>query len=81
MFFEQVTNIVGMRELEDEGKIMAMADYSYPFPIEENKLRDFFSVVGHDDKGEVQSEAAVRHAAEDRVAHAEGAVRLHGAAG
>jgi hypothetical protein len=28
--YEQVTNILGMRELEDEGKIMAMADYSYP---------------------------------------------------
>ncbi len=27
IFFEQVTNIVGMRELEDEGKVMAMADY------------------------------------------------------
>ena len=46
MFYEQVTNILGMRELEDEGKIMAMADYSYPFPMESNELRDFFSVVG-----------------------------------
>ncbi len=31
IFFEQVTNILGMRELEDEGKVMAMACYSYPF--------------------------------------------------
>ncbi|MDE1810744.1 MAG: hypothetical protein KGH66_01750 [Candidatus Micrarchaeota archaeon] len=46
IFYEQVTNIVGMRELEDEGKVMAMADYSYPFPYEENKLANFFSVVG-----------------------------------
>ena len=46
IFYEQVTNIVGMRELEDEGKVMAMACYSYPFPFEENKLRDFFSVEG-----------------------------------
>jgi carbamoyltransferase len=46
IFYEQVTNILGMRELEDEGKIMAMADYSYPFPMESNELRDFFSVVG-----------------------------------
>jgi carbamoyltransferase len=44
IFFEQVTNIVGMRELEDEGKVMAMADYSFPFGFEQNKLRDFFSV-------------------------------------
>ena len=46
IFFEQVTNIVGMRELEDEGKVMAMACYSYPFPFEENKLKDFFRVEG-----------------------------------
>ncbi|MGC9132466.1 MAG: carbamoyltransferase C-terminal domain-containing protein [Candidatus Micrarchaeia archaeon] len=46
IFFEQVTNIVGMRELEDEGKVMSMADYSYPFSFEENKLKDFFWVDG-----------------------------------
>lgn len=46
IFFEQVTNIVGMRELEDEGKVMSMADYSYPFPFEQNKLKDFFKVDG-----------------------------------
>lgn len=46
IFFEQVTNIVGMRELEDEGKVMAMADFSYPFDFEENKFKDFFSVSG-----------------------------------
>jgi carbamoyltransferase len=46
MFFEQVTNIVGMRELEDEGKVMAMACYSYPFQQEENKLHGFYDVTG-----------------------------------
>ncbi|MDE1851925.1 MAG: hypothetical protein KGH69_04540 [Candidatus Micrarchaeota archaeon] len=46
IFFEQVTNLVGMRELEDEGKVMAMADYSYPFTFEENKLKDFYTVNG-----------------------------------
>ncbi len=46
IFFEQVTNIVGMRELEDEGKVMAMADYSFPFPFEENALKDLFSASG-----------------------------------
>ncbi len=44
IFYEQVTNILGMRELEDEGKVMAMADYSFPFKFEENKLKDFFEV-------------------------------------
>ena len=46
VFYEQVTNIVGMRELEDEGKVMAMACYSYPFPFSDNKLKDFFTVEG-----------------------------------
>lgn len=46
IFFEQVTNLVGMRELEDEGKVMAMADYSFPFPLEQNRLLNFFHVNG-----------------------------------
>ncbi len=46
ILYEQVTNLLGMRELEDEGKIMAMADYSYPFDFEDNKLKGFFKVVG-----------------------------------
>lgn len=46
IFFEQATNIVGMRELEDEGKVMAMADFSYPFEFEENRFKDFFTVSG-----------------------------------
>ncbi len=43
IFFEQVTTILGMRELEDEGKVMSLADYSHK---KENKLEDFFSVRG-----------------------------------
>ncbi|MDE1865497.1 MAG: hypothetical protein KGH94_02570 [Candidatus Micrarchaeota archaeon] len=46
IFYEQVTNILGMRELEDEGKIMAMADYSFPFPFEKNRFKDFFDLTG-----------------------------------
>lgn len=46
LFFEEVTNILGFRELEDEGKVMAMADYSYPIPDNKNKLIDFFEVDG-----------------------------------
>ncbi len=46
IFYEQVTNILGMRELEDEGKIMAMADFSYPFAFRDNKLKEFFKVEG-----------------------------------
>ncbi|MGC9099456.1 MAG: carbamoyltransferase C-terminal domain-containing protein [Candidatus Micrarchaeia archaeon] len=46
IFFEQVTYLLGMRELEDEGKVMAMADYSYPFDFSVNKMKDFFKVEG-----------------------------------
>jgi carbamoyltransferase len=46
IFYEQVTNILGMRELEDEGKVMAMADYSYPFAFEQNRLAGLFRVEG-----------------------------------
>ncbi len=46
VFFEQVTYLLGMRELEDEGKVMAMADYSYPFEFGSNKLKDFVGVEG-----------------------------------
>ncbi len=46
IFFEQVTTLLGFRELEDEGKVMCMADYSYPIEDERNKMIDFFSVDG-----------------------------------
>jgi len=46
IFFEHVTNLMNMRELEDEGKVMALADYAYPIKDEENPLLDFFSVDG-----------------------------------
>ncbi|HOG16184.1 MAG TPA: carbamoyltransferase C-terminal domain-containing protein [Syntrophales bacterium] len=38
IFFEHVTNLMNMRELEDEGKVMALANYAYPVPDEENPL-------------------------------------------
>lgn len=46
IFYEQATNILGMRELEDEGKIMAMADYSFPFTFDKNRFKDFFEQSG-----------------------------------
>ena len=38
MFFEHVTNLLNMRELEDEGKVMALADYAAPIADAENPL-------------------------------------------
>jgi carbamoyltransferase len=44
VFFEHVTNLLNMRELEDEGKVMALADHATPVPDERNPLFPFFSV-------------------------------------
>jgi carbamoyltransferase len=46
IFFEHVTNLMNMRELEDEGKVMALADYAYPISDKENPLLNFFSIEG-----------------------------------
>ena len=46
IFFEQVTNLLGFRELEDEGKVMALSDFAYSVPDEENKLLKLFNVDG-----------------------------------
>ncbi|MCP4528229.1 MAG: hypothetical protein GY833_20275, partial [Aestuariibacter sp.] len=46
IFFEHVTNLMNMRELEDEGKVMALANYAYPIPDDENPLIDLIKVDG-----------------------------------
>lgn len=38
VFFEHVTMLLNMRELEDEGKVMALAEYTAPVPDAENPL-------------------------------------------
>jgi carbamoyltransferase len=38
VFFEHVTNLLNMRELEDEGKVMALADYAAPIADGDNPL-------------------------------------------
>lgn len=44
VFFEHVTHLMNMRELEDEGKVMALADYAAPVPDERNPLLDMVRV-------------------------------------
>ena len=44
VFFEHVTNLLNMRELEDEGKVMALADYAAPIADEKNPLLGFLRV-------------------------------------
>ena len=46
IFFEHVTNLMNMRELEDEGKVMAIANYAYPIPDADNPMLDLVAVNG-----------------------------------
>jgi carbamoyltransferase len=46
VFFEHVTNLLNMRELEDEGKVMALADYASPIDDRENPLLPLVRVEG-----------------------------------
>jgi carbamoyltransferase len=48
IFFEHVTNLMNMRELEDEGKVMALANFAYPIPDAENPMLDIIGVKGLD---------------------------------
>jgi len=50
IFFEQVTNLLNFRELEDEGKVMAMADFSFEIPEKDNKLMHMYKADGLDIK-------------------------------
>jgi carbamoyltransferase len=44
VFFEHVTELLNMRELEDEGKVMALADYAAAIPDADNPLLSLFVV-------------------------------------
>jgi carbamoyltransferase len=46
IFFEHVTNLMNMRELEDEGKVMALANYAYPIDDDDNPLMKLIHVRG-----------------------------------
>lgn len=46
VFFEHVTTLLNMRELEDEGKVMALADYASPIDDRDNPLLPLVRVEG-----------------------------------
>jgi carbamoyltransferase len=46
VFFEHVTHLLNMRELEDEGKVMAIADYASPVPDERNEMFPLLAADG-----------------------------------
>jgi carbamoyltransferase len=46
VFFEHITALLNMRPLEDEGKVMALADYSAPVPEDRNSLLSMLNIEG-----------------------------------
>jgi carbamoyltransferase len=46
VFFEHVTRLLNMRELEDEGKVMAIADYASPIADDRNPMLSLLSARG-----------------------------------
>ncbi len=44
IFFEHVTNLMNMRELEDEGKVMALANFAFPVDDASNPMTDLIRV-------------------------------------
>src|SRR5262249_52161813 len=46
VFFEHVTHLLNMRELEDEGKVMALADYASPVQDDRNPMMALLSAEG-----------------------------------
>jgi carbamoyltransferase len=61
IFFEHVTNLLNMRELEDEGKVMALADYAAPVADERNPLLEYFTVHDGRVKSTVPGHAMMSH--------------------
>lgn len=60
IFFEHVTNLMNMRELEDEGKVMALANYAYPIPDDDNPLMKIIRTEGLDIVSDYTSTAMFR---------------------
>ena len=57
VFFEHVTNLLNMRELEDEGKVMALADYAADVGEGDNPLLPLITVEGLRFRGRVAGHA------------------------
>jgi len=45
VFFEHVTSLLNMRELEDEGKVMALADFAARIPDHDNPMLELVKVL------------------------------------
>lgn len=51
LFFEHVTEVLQMRPLEDEGKVMALATFAAALPDGQNPFADWFHITPHGDAG------------------------------
>ncbi|MEP7306575.1 MAG: carbamoyltransferase C-terminal domain-containing protein [Acidobacteriota bacterium] len=65
VFFEHVTHLLNMRELEDEGKVMALADYAAPIADADNPLLAWIGV--HDGVIETRPAGHRLHRALSRI--------------
>ncbi|MBF0215298.1 MAG: hypothetical protein HQM00_17360 [Magnetococcales bacterium] len=61
IFFEQITTLLHMRELEDEGKVMALADYAPAMAFRDNPLRELFAVEGLNLRARHHASGLYRH--------------------
>ena len=80
MFFEHVTNLLNMRELEDEGKVMALADYAAPIADADNPLLPWVRVRDGVIETARPGHALRRALARDPLAVSQRAVRVPRAA-
>ena len=62
VFFEHVTNLLNMRELEDEGKVMALADYAAPIADADNPLLPLGARPGRRHRDRAARARAAAHA-------------------
>lgn len=60
IFFEHVTNLMNMRELEDEGKVMALANYAYPIDDSANPMLELIRTRGLDIVSDYRANAMFR---------------------
>lgn len=61
IFFEHVTNLLNMRELEDEGKVMALADFAPKLADADNPLLNLFAVEGLEIRARINGHALYRY--------------------
>ena len=80
VFFEHVTHLLNMRELEDEGKVMALADYAAAVPDQDNPILSLPHGAGPVVCHRGARPPSQGTAPADPVALSERAVRLHGPA-